>query len=692
MDMELLAPVGDFDSLKMAIYHGANAVYLGVNKFNARNNIAGFDLTDLDRVVRFAHIYGVKVYLAVNILFRDAELEQALDLIKQANNIGIDAFIVQDVGLAYLIKKHYNFVEIHASTQMAVHNLEGVRMLEKLGFSRVVLARETSLAEIERIHKHSNIQIEFFVQGALCVSFSGNCYICSHLVGKSGNRGVCQQFCRLPYSFESGNVRKSGFLLSAKDICMLDNLEDLAKAGVYSLKIEGRARRPFYVAQACDIYRQKLDCGKCSQQQVNQLRIAFNRDFIPAYFNDNGNIISKIQGNNGLFVGTITKVNFGKKFNEVFVKSNYKLSGKMGLKFCLNGVEKLSVGAYNIQQVGGLYKFTTTAKLQAGWDVHIIQDGNLEASMLGSVKKIPVSVEMEAIPELPITAKAELDGISVEVKGEVCERAKTINTQTEQVLKQMSRHEIFEISNFKCELNNCYILNSAINKLRNELYEKLIEKILEKYKKNKLNTVKIKQNANFKPKAFNYQIVQDEDLPVKKAGKDNILIYDYAVFDRAKVSMFDEDCKRLGVKGYLDIPPFATSRDIELIKQVLADSSLGIVANNLYAFTFDCDMVVGQFANVYNSYSVKALRELHNFNNAFVEELTLEQIKKFNVDVGINKRENVYMTLLHCPFKQNVGGDCGKCKYGDATYTMNSGHKFKVYRKKTSSCVFMLKD
>ena len=322
--MELLAPAGNMESLKAAVYNGANAVYLGIRQFNARNNIDGFTLETLSEAVDFAHLYDVRVYLALNILFTDDELQSALDVVAEANNIGVDAFIVQDLGLAHLIKIYYPSVELHASTQMAIHNLEGVKILERLGFSRVVLARETSPEEIKRIRENSNVEIEFFVQGALCVSFSGNCYMCSHLVDKSGNRGVCQQFCRLPYTFENGKVSKSGFLLSAKDICMLDRLNQLSDLGVASLKIEGRARRTYYVAQACKMYRKALDGDVNSKEDLDSLKVAFNRGYTPAYFDGNGNIISKIQGNNGLKIGVVTNVKNGSKFNEIFIQSNYK--------------------------------------------------------------------------------------------------------------------------------------------------------------------------------------------------------------------------------------------------------------------------------------------------------------------------------------------------------------------------------
>ena len=172
MKMKLLAPAGNFDSLKAAVFNGADEVYLGINNFNARNNINGFTLENLKEAVDFAHVYGVKVFLAINILFKDEELNDALQTLVKANNMGVDAFIVQDLGLAKLVKQNYPSIILHASTQMGIHNLEGAKWAENFGFSRVVLSRETSLDEIENIHKNTNLEIEYFVQGALCVCFS----------------------------------------------------------------------------------------------------------------------------------------------------------------------------------------------------------------------------------------------------------------------------------------------------------------------------------------------------------------------------------------------------------------------------------------------------------------------------------------------------------------------------------------
>ena len=196
--MKVLSPAGNFECLKVAIFNGADEVYLGINEYNARNNVDGFTADTLKSAVDFAHLYGVKVNLAINILFTDEELQSAVDTVVRAYNDGVDSFIIQDLGLAKILNDNYPEIEKHASTQMGIHNLEGVQAIAHLGFKRVVLSRETPLSEIRRIKENSGVEIEYFAHGALCVSFSGNCYLSSYAFGASGNRGRCKQPCRLP--------------------------------------------------------------------------------------------------------------------------------------------------------------------------------------------------------------------------------------------------------------------------------------------------------------------------------------------------------------------------------------------------------------------------------------------------------------------------------------------------------------
>lgn len=258
--IELLAPAGSYDAFLAAVENGANAVYLGGKQLNARQSAGNFDEQELEKAIDYAHLRGVSVYLTMNTLVLDSEFEQAVEFAKVAYRLGIDAIIVQDLGFAAAIREQLPEVHLHASTQMTTYSPEGVKELEQLGFSRVVLARELSLDEIDYICKNTNLEIEAFVHGALCISYSGQCLMSSIIGGRSGNRGKCAQPCRLPYTMlREGNAVGEGYLLSPKDISYIEDLDRLVKAGVHSFKIEGRMKSPEYVAMVVSKYRKYLD-------------------------------------------------------------------------------------------------------------------------------------------------------------------------------------------------------------------------------------------------------------------------------------------------------------------------------------------------------------------------------------------------------------------------------------------------
>ena len=259
--IELLSPVGDFECLKAAVQNGADCVYFGANMFSARAFASNFDLSNMEKAISYAKIRGVKTNLTLNTLIKNDEFESAYELAKKAYEFGIDAIIVQDLGLALKLIHDFPDLPIHASTQMSVHNLQGVLKLQELGFKRVVLARELSADEIAYICANSNIEIECFIHGALCISYSGQCLMSSMIGGRSGNRGNCAQPCRLFYSLIDQNDKQldKGHLLSSRDLCGLEYLPFLIKSGVTSFKIEGRMKTPEYVATVTRIYRKYID-------------------------------------------------------------------------------------------------------------------------------------------------------------------------------------------------------------------------------------------------------------------------------------------------------------------------------------------------------------------------------------------------------------------------------------------------
>lgn len=281
--MELLAPAGSMEALRAAVCNGADAVYLGADTFNARINARNFSAADLQEAVVYCHVRGVKVHLTLNTLVLDREMPRAAELIRLAASCGVDAFIVQDLGVVSLCRQLAPDVPIHASTQMSIHSLEGVMEAAALGCSRVVLARELPAEEIAHICKKSPVEIEVFVHGALCMCYSGQCYLSSVIGRRSGNRGQCAQPCRLPYGY--GRFESTRYPLSLKDNCLVGELDELRRMGVASIKIEGRMKRPEYVAIVTRAYRTVLNGGKLMPSDLQELETAFSRQgFTDGYF------------------------------------------------------------------------------------------------------------------------------------------------------------------------------------------------------------------------------------------------------------------------------------------------------------------------------------------------------------------------------------------------------------------------
>ena len=282
--MEILSPAGSPEAVRAAVCAGANAVYLGFGSFNARRNAKNFTQEELAQAIDFCHLWGVRVYLTLNTLVSDREMEEAAQHAIMASQMGADAVLVQDLGVVRVLRQVAPDLPVHASTQMSVHNLDGVKAAADLGISRVVLARELSRRDIAYICAHSPVEIETFVHGALCMCHSGQCFMSSVIGGRSGNRGLCAQPCRLAYGWGGGRVE--GYPLSLKDMSLAGHLRELKEMGVASAKIEGRMKRPEYVWVVTKVYADALREGRePTQEELRQLREAFSRQgFTDGYF------------------------------------------------------------------------------------------------------------------------------------------------------------------------------------------------------------------------------------------------------------------------------------------------------------------------------------------------------------------------------------------------------------------------
>lgn len=323
--VELLSPVGDFNCLKAAIQNGADSVYFGADTFNARIFASNFTINDIKKVIIYAKLRGVKTYLTLNTLIKDDEFNQAVALAQKAYEFGIDGIIVQDLGLATKLISLFPDLPIHGSTQMTVHNLNGALKLQELGFKRIVLARELSTNEIDYICKNTKIEIETFIHGAQCISYSGQCLFSSLIGGRSANRGKCAAPCRLPFKLlENDKCINSGYLLSTKDLCGLEYIPTLIESGVKCFKIEGRMKNAEYVATVTRIYRKYIDLAlskdnyEIDENDLKQLMQAFNRGmYSPGHLTNEANrnlVFKETPGNMGLNLGKVQNYNSKKGY------------------------------------------------------------------------------------------------------------------------------------------------------------------------------------------------------------------------------------------------------------------------------------------------------------------------------------------------------------------------------------------
>ncbi|MBE7082417.1 MAG: U32 family peptidase [Clostridiales bacterium] len=692
--VELLSPAGDFEGLKNAVFGGANAVYFGAKSFNARAKADNFG-EDLLQAVTFAHLYGVKCYLTLNTIIENDDAIRLLQTVKYALDCGIDAFIVQDFGVVNLIKNSFKEkIELHASTQMVVNNYQGALVAKQMGLTRVVLARETSLQDIKLIKEKTGLEIEYFIQGALCVCLSGNCYMSAHLFGKSGNKGECLQPCRLPYrAVVKGKEIAKGYLLSAKDLNMSKRLKELIDAGVDSFKIEGRLRRQGYISSVTKTYRQIIDNNLiATEQNQTDLKKAFNRgDYTEGYLNGNGNIIdATIQGHKGIKIGKVIDFKIGNKFNTLKVESSHKISAGDGLKFISNNKEIATITAVDIKANGNVYTITTTAKNLAG-DVYLILDAEKEKNDTTFVKKLPVDFTLVAEQNKPIKLKYTFKNISGVVDGEVCQMAQKIALDYASAEESLSKlnDTYFYLNNLQVQTNGVFVRRQELNELRRRAVEQIINHYQSKNNceldLSYANQILLVQNCMLKPEApsieFGELYNSNADILVVKPQ-------DYQTFDYSKI---------IHNNAYLYIPSFLSHQDLEIINTILQNNqNLGVYANNIGALNYQRKTILGAKLNLKNIFAINQL--VNNYTTFVVlspeaGEQTYNQINNQSILPIIKSNFDNFdlMTFVHCPIKTIFKNTCTNCKYcQDITYIMDNGKKFKLNRYKVKNCYFTL--
>ncbi len=668
--IELLSPVGDLDCLKAAVQNGADCVYFGASNFSARAFASNFD--DLELAINYAKIRGVKTNLTLNTLIKNDEFEDAYNLAKKAYELGIDAIIVQDLGLATRLIKDFPDLPIHASTQMSIHNLQGTLKLQNLGFKRVVLARELCANEIEYICQNSNVEIECFIHGALCISYSGQCLFSSLVGGRSGNRGKCAQPCRLPYELvQNGNETiDKGFLLSTKDLCGLDYIPFLINAGVTSFKIEGRMKTPEYVATVTRIYRKYIDLALSGNPYVidekdkKDLLQVFNRGLSSNGHLDkepNKNLIYPIKPNNmGLPLGII------QKYNKTKGHITLKLQEELYVGDCISTQKEN--GSYNVSElmvknknikIGNIGNLVTIGRMKGnisvGDKVYKISSKVLKDNALNSFKtenrKIPLNIKLFIQNNKNISAvvnscyKYDLyKNLNFEYTFNIIPNT-SINKPLDKdtIIKQFSKtnNSIYEFKKIEIILDdNLFLPISSLNDLRRTILENIEKQTLDKIKRtsNCCYTPIVSNASNLKN---NYKIsllLNDLNLEYdysKLNGVHNLYIPLKFFVNKNYENILKVLNKKFSTYIYLPTIIRANYRNLfydNIVNTTKKYNIKGIVLSNisnfmlisdLYKSNKNLELIANYTFNIYNNETINKLNEL--------------QISRYTVSPELNK-------------------------------------------------------
>ena len=703
MKPELLSPVGDFECLKAAVQNGADSVYLGASSFNARARATNFDENSLKEAVEYAKLHNVKVNLTLNTLIKNEEFEDAVNLAVYAYNIGVDAIIVQDLGLSSYLLKNHPEIPLHASTQMTVHNLAGVQNLEKQGFSRVVLSRELSISEIKYIKENTACELEVFIHGALCISYSGGCLFSSMVGDRSGNRGLCAQPCRLPYELLDSKENKisSGFLLSPRDLCSLDYLPTLVRLGIDCFKIEGRMKTPTYVATVTRIYRKYIDfilehldlsdaeiinlihkelektneaTGLSDKEELLQ---SFNRGgFSDGHFPDkeNKNLVFKEKSNNeGIYLGKVFRFNNNKGHISFELQNSLSIGDKIKVGNDLYTVSELMIENKNFKTLDKGKRVTIgrmKGDIKNNSPIYRMESKALNDSITPTFssekefKKLPLDAEIRIVEGKPVKLNVRgltgfYEGLEVSITSEfIPEKAINAPLTEEKITSMLSKtgSTQFEFRNIKTELGEGLFIPkvSTINDMRRTALSKLEGMVLEKYSHN-LSPILPELPDNIKTKTepklaillniinLNYNYLNLENI-------DSFYIpYRYFISEKYK-----ELLKAISQKfnTYIYMPPvikdnISKNNLEENIKNIILNFAIkGAVLSHISQIKifkdFTLELIANYNFNIFNTYSANELKEkgLTRFIPSL--ELNKNELKSLLDKATINTEAIVY--------------------------------------------------
>ena len=715
-NLELLAPSGSYEAFEAAVQNGADAIYLGGDKFNARENATNFSNQEVEAAVLYAHARNVKIYVTLNILFYEDEVALVLEYIDFLYHIQVDALIMQDVGLIKLVKSVYPDFEIHASTQSNITSLETVKFFEKLGVSRVILARENTLEEIAYITKHTRLEIEVFIHGALCVGYSGQCLMSSMIGKRSGNRGQCAQPCRMPYRLLKEDQvldKDSSFLLSTKDLNTIDILPQLIEAGVTSFKIEGRMKRPEYVACVVMSYKKVMQNYLNNATKVlpvatikKELAEIFNRDFTRGYLQERSIVDTVLPGNRGVKIGEVKEYSFTKKRATILLYD--RLSQYDGIRFGTNKdgfkVHRIYKDAKLVNQANAndCISIDYQERLPVGTVLYKTANRELLHRMKESYqqesKKIDITMHLHGLINQPLVLTIHDGNQQVSISSsEVITLAKTTPLDIERIKKQLSKTNdtCFIVSSILVDFPaNGFFSIKALNQLRRDGIDRLYHQRAYKkihYSDKKTDRIalpipNVYQEKNYlnNSKQIYVSVVSLEQLKtVKKYSVD----YVFYPFDQS-ISEAREELKNTSISLIPILPRVMNQNDFSKLVNnpsfLLFDTYL---VNDYGSYQFlrskGINCILNQNLNLLNSYSISLFNHQKIILSA---ELSKQQIKELTNDSNqlilklYGYQED--MVMKHCPisfhFFTTKKEDCNKCRTAQFYLQDYIGNKYPI--------------
>ncbi len=688
--IEILAPAGSMESLFAAINNGCDAVYLGGNKFSARAYASNFDNENIQKAIDYAHSYGVKVYIALNTILKENEMKEAIKYAGYLYEIGVDALIIQDIGLFKNLKELYPKLELHASTQMTIHNGEAAQYFTEKGFARIVLSREMSIDEIKYISKELDIETEVFIHGAICISYSGQCLMSSVIGGRSGNRGRCAQPCRMEYTLESdGKESKKAYLLSPKDMCTIDDIKEIVASGTTSLKIEGRMKRPEYVAGVVSNYRKAIDkiligSKYNSEKGKVQLQQLFNRSgFTNAFLKkDTGRDMMSYNSpkNSGVPLGKV------KNDNSITLLNKIKLGD--GVRYGDKGFTVSKIIRNNIEvQEGNIgdnitifpIEYKKGEQLFKSLDKELFED--LQKSINPYEKKISVKAKVTFKVDEPIKIVTILNGKEYVHLGAVVQVAQNKPIQKDRIIESLKKVTVespYIITDIEFEdYSEGFVRISDLNSLRRDALDALRKEIYKSYRRvrpqNIISSDKIIKEV--KIDEVIYSCITEEQLKALEEINAKVIAID--LFSREKgalkqkniIDLFNRRNTNKGiylkissiVKGEFDTVCNIINNMKPYISGILT-SNIGLI--NKYSKEMD---IIGDYKlNIMNSNALSFYEEELSVPTLSIE-MNRAEIKSINKNKLKNAAVLIYgkpelMISEYCPIGSTFGGKTSTTK------------------------------